>query len=198
MSDHPQVPNPEHGHDGGGAVVATADMLHVDRYEGAWMRISLVVLVGFFLAVTVSAFSVGFQVPGVYQRVDPATLNLPDSPFANPEVRELAPGKYEAYIRAQIWLFTPGEIRIPAGSTITFYVTSQDVQHGIKITGTNINMMILPGQISTLTATFDEAGTYNFVCHEYCGVQHHTMYGRIIVEEPGTPAAEAAVYGPGQ
>ena len=197
MSDHPQVPNPEHGHDGGEAAGATADMLHVDRYEGAWMRISLVVLVGFFLAITVSAFSVGFQVPGVYQRVDPATLNLPDSPFANPEVRELAPGKYEAYIRAQIWLFTPGEIRIPAGSTITFYVTSQDVQHGIKITGTNINMMILPGQISTLTATFDEAGTYNFVCHEYCGVQHHTMYGRIIVEEPGTPAAEAAVYGPG-
>ena len=192
MSDHPQVPNPEHGHDGGGAVVATADMLHVDRYEGAWMRISLVVLVGFFLAITVSAFSVGFQVPGVYQRVDPATLNLPDSPFANPEVRELAPGKYEAYIRAQIWLFTPGEIRIPAGSTITFYVTSQDVQHGIKITGTNINMMILPGQISTLTTRFDKPGTYNFICHEYCGVQHHTMYGRIIVEDPNAPEAEAA------
>jgi cytochrome c oxidase subunit II len=198
MSDHQEAPNLEHGHDGGGAAVATADMLHVDRYESAWMRISLVVLVGFFLAITVSAFSVGFQVPGVYQRIDPATLNTADSPFANPEVRELAPGKYEAYIRAQIWLFTPGEIRIPAGSTITFYVTSQDAQHGIKISGTNINMMILPGQISTLTATFDEPGTYNFVCHEYCGVQHHTMYGRIIVEEPGAPAAEAAAYGPVQ
>ena len=75
---------------------------------------------GLFLAITISSFSIGFQVPGIYQRIDPATLHTPGTPFANPEVRELAPGKYEVYILAQIWLFTPSEIRIPAGSTITF------------------------------------------------------------------------------
>lgn len=166
------------------------DMLQVDRYEGAWIRISFAVLIIFFLAIVVSAFSVGFQVPGVYQRIDPASLNDPDSPFANPELRELSPGNYEIYIVAQIWSFTPAEIRVPAGSTVRFYVTSRDVQHGIKLMETNVNMMVLPGQISTLKTTFNTPGTYNFVCHEYCGMMHHTMYGRLIVEE--TPEAEEA------
>jgi plastocyanin len=110
-------------------------------------------------------------------------------------LRELAPGKYEAYIRVQIWSFTPGEIRIPAGSTVTFYATSQDVQHGVKIANTNINMMILPGQVSKITTSFDKPGTYNFICHEYCGSQHHTMYGRIIVEDPNALDAETATVG---
>jgi cytochrome c oxidase subunit II len=170
-----------------------AEQLHVDKYEGAWMRLSVVVLVIFFLAIAVSAFSVGFQVPGAYQRIEPDQLFVEGSPWAQPVLRELAPGKYEVHIRAQIWIFTPNEIRIPAGSTVTFYATSQDVQHGIKITKTNINMMILPGQVSTLTHTFTQPGTHEFICHEYCGQLHHTMYGRIIVEEPAAPESTAAV-----
>jgi cytochrome c oxidase subunit 2 len=188
MSEHHDVPD-VNSSPGGGAAVATAESLHVDRFEVIWMRLSFTVLAIFFVAIVVSAFSVGFQVPGVYQRIDPATLMDPDSPFANPEVRELAPGRYEVHIRAQIWFFTPGEIRIPAGSTVTFYATSQDVQHGVKILGTNINMMIIPGQVSKLTTTFNEPGTYQFICHEYCGIAHHTMYGQIIVEEVADESA---------
>jgi len=85
-------------------------------------------------------------------------------------------------VLAQIWRFDPGEIRIPAGSEITFYVTSKDVQHGFKIMDTNINLMVLPGQVSKLKTTFENPGTYDVVCHEYCGIGHHTMYGQIIVE----------------
>lgn len=163
--------------------MVTQEFLHVDRFEGAWMRATAAVLAIFLIAIVISAFSVGFQLPGVYQRVDPTTLYEPGSPFADPGLRELAPGKYELYIRAQIWSFTPSEVRIPAGSEVTFFVTSTDVQHGIKLQNTNINMMILPGQISKLTARFDEPGTYQFVCHEYCGQLHHTMYGELIVED---------------
>jgi cytochrome c oxidase subunit 2 len=195
MSDQPNVSLSESAHSSSGAVV-NSETLHVDRYEGAWMRLSFAVLVIFFVAIVVSSFSVGFQVPGVYQRIDPATLLNADSPFANPTLRELAPGKYEVHIRAQIWSFTPGEIRVPAGSTVTFYATSQDVQHGIKLSETNINMMILPGQVSTLKATFNEPGTYNFVCHEYCGLMHHTMYGRLIVEPASESASEASAIWP--
>ena len=193
MSEQHDTPEVNDVH-GNGTATAATESFHVDRYESAWMRISVVVLVIFFIAITISAFSVGFQVPGVYQRIDPATLSNPDSPFANPGLRELSPGHYEAYIRAQIWQFAPNELRVPAGSRVTFYVTSQDVQHGIKLLETNINMMVLPGQISTLTATFNKPGTYNFVCHEYCGTLHHTMYGQLIVEAPAeeAPAEEAS------
>lgn len=168
--------------------------LHVDRYEALWIRIALITSTIFVLAIAVAGFAWGIQVPGAYQRIDPKTLNNPDSPFANPGLRELAPGKYEAYMTAQVWSFTPSELRIPVGSEVTFYVTARDVQHGFKIAETNVNMMILPGQISTLKATFTKAGTYNLFCHEYCGaggptIGHHTMYGQIIVEESEAVAA---------
>lgn len=184
MSDHhDSTPAP-----GGGGLAAAAETLHVDRFEGAWMRISAIVLAIFLVAVIVSAFATGFQLPGVYQRIDPTKLYEAGSPFAEPGLRELAPGRYEAYIRAQIWSFVPNEIRVPAGSTVTFYVTSQDVQHGFKLQDTNINMMVLPGQVSTLTAKFDKPGTYDYICHEYCGQLHHTMFGQLIVEAPAAQA----------
>jgi cytochrome c oxidase subunit 2 len=167
--------------------------LHVDRYEAAWMRISLVTIAVFVVAIVISTTSYGIQVPGVTARIDPNTLMTPPNPFAEPGLRELAPGKYEAYIRAQVWSFAPSEIRVPVGSQVTFYATAMDVQHGLKIVGTNVNFMVLPGQISKLTATFDQPGTYNFICHEYCGaggptIGHHTMYGQIIVEEAAVAA----------
>lgn len=160
--------------------------MHVDRTEKLFIIGAIVLLVVFALAVGISGFAYGIQLPLPEQRVDPQTVATPGvSPFGDPvdeRVRELAPGKYEAYILSQTWVFLPSEIRIPAGSTVTFYLTSKDVQHGFKLDGTNINMMVLPGEISTLTATFDEPGTYNYICHEYCGVGHHTMFGRLIVE----------------
>ena len=157
--------------------------IHVDKWEVAWIRVSAIFLTIFGLAIIGSSFAYGIQLPTAYERINPNTLLDPAvSRFAEPGLRELAPGKYEAYIRAQVWVFVPNEIRIPRGSSVTFYVTSLDVQHGFKVTDTNINMMVLPGQVSKLTAHFDEAGVFDIICHEYCGISHHTMYGQIIVE----------------
>ncbi|MBX2997712.1 MAG: cytochrome c oxidase subunit II [Caldilineaceae bacterium] len=157
-------------------------MIHVDRYEQAWIRITILILIAFIGAVIVAGVASGIQVPSAYQRVDPKALSEPGSPWAEPGLRELAPGKYEAYILSQIWSFVPNEMRVPVGSEVTFYVTSRDVQHGFKIVDTNINMMVLPGQVAKLKTTFARPGTYNIICHEYCGTLHHTMYAQIIVE----------------
>lgn len=162
-------------------------MMHIDRNEKTYIIISIALLVVFASAVMVSSFAYGIQVPEPYDQVDPRTLSTPgpNNPWGDPideRVRELAPNKYEAYILSQAWSFLPNRITVPTGSTVTFYVTSKDVIHGFKLEGTNINMMIIPGEVSKLTATFDKPGTYNFVCHEYCGVGHHTMYGQLVVE----------------
>jgi len=166
---------------------------HVDRYESAWVKLSVLLLLVFGTAISISSFGYGVQIPSAYQRIDPRVFQTPGAPdagaFANPGLRELAPGKYEVHILAQIWSFTPSDIRVPVGSTVTFYVTSRDVQHGFKLQDTNLNMMVLPGQVSTLTATFDEPGTHNFICHEYCGSAHHIMYGRLVVEETAEATA---------
>ncbi len=155
--------------------------LHIDPWEKRWIQVSIVILVIFALAVGLSGFAFGFQVPLPEQRVNVQTITQ-EGPFAKPGLRELAPGKYEAYILAQIWSFNPNEIRVPQGSTVTFYITSKDVQHGFTLQRTNVNVQVLPGYVSKLTYRFDKPGTYTFVCSEYCGVGHQAMYGRIIVE----------------
>lgn len=157
--------------------------MHVDPYEKIYIYISIVVLIVFATAITIAGFALGIQVPSPSQLVDPNTV-AEEGPFADPGLRELAPGKYELYIRAEAspWRFYPDEVTIPQGATVTIHVTSADVQHGFKIQDTNINFMVLPGQVSTLTYTFEEVGEYPFVCTEYCGVGHQNMYGVITVE----------------
>jgi cytochrome c oxidase subunit 2 len=159
----------------------TKPSLHIDPIERTWIIISITILIIFALAVTIAGFAMGIQLPAPVARVDPNTVAT-EGEFANPGLRELAPGKYEAYILAQTWQFIPKEIRVPVGSEITFYVTSKDVQHGFKLQGTNVNMQIVPGQVSSLTVTMDTPGTFNYICTEYCGSAHAIMYGRLIVE----------------
>jgi len=172
------TPAEEHGGDNG---------VHVEKWEGIWMRISVVIVVVFILAIVISTTAFGIGVPGVGGRINPNTLSDPGNPFEKPGIRELAPGKYEVYMVAQTWNFMPEKIEVPVNSQVTFYLTARDVIHGFKLAGTNVNMMALPGQISTLSATFDKPGVYNYICHEYCGyvagapIGHHTMYGQLTV-----------------
>ena len=146
--------------------------LRVDPYEKAWMIASGIILILFLLAVGASAFY-GFSLPGHEEHA--ATLT-------EPALVQSGAGRYNVYMRAQIWSFAPKEIRVPAGSTVTFYITTPDVQHGFLIERTNVNVMVLPGQVSKTTARFDEPGEYHFFCHEYCGIAHHTMFGKVVVE----------------
>lgn len=156
----------------------------IDRFERNWMLVGLVVLAVFAGAVAVGSLVNGFQLPGIQQRVDPRTV-ASEGEFANPGLREIGPGEYEAYLLSSQFTFEPREITVPAGSTITFYVTSVDVQHGFKVQETNINLQVVPGYVSTLTATFDEPGVYPFICTEFCGLGHQGMFGQLIVEETG-------------
>ena len=150
-------------------------------FEFAWILPSVAIPVAVITAVIITAFAVGIRVPDIAGRIDPVTINNV-APFNEPGVRELAPGRYEATLIAQTFLFTPNEIEIPAGSDVTFVLTSRDVIHGFKIVGTSVNMMAVPGQISKMTAHFPEPGEYLILCHEYCGSGHHVMYGKIIVK----------------
>ena len=158
--------------------------MNIDPYERGWMIFSVVLLVAFFALVTVAGFSMGIQLPGPELRVDPTTVDAEGEPWHpdNVGLRELAPGKYEAYVLSQVWSFNPRELTVPVGSTVTFYVTSKDLQHGFKLQDTNINMQIVPGQVSKLSVTFESPGEYIFICHEYCGAGHAAMFGQVNVE----------------
>ena len=156
--------------------------MHVHPYERLWIRIS----VG--AAGRLRHRHRGEQ-PRPWASRSPARRRVPWRRACRPTppadkgwVRELGPGRYEVNLVARMWGFDPNEIRIPKGSTVTFYVHSQDVIHGIKIQDTTVSMMVIPGQVGRATYTFDEPGEYLFVCHEYCGLGHHVMSGKVIVE----------------
>lgn len=150
-------------------------------FEIAWILPSVAIPISFLVAIVLTAFAVGIAVPGVGGRIDPKLIDK-TAPFSTPGLREVAPGQYEAVLIAQTFAFTPKEITIPAGSKVTFIVTSRDVIHGFKIENSPVNVMVVPGQISRVTARFDHPGTYLILCHEFCGGGHHVMSGKLIVQ----------------
>lgn len=152
----------------------------IDPWEKNWMLVSIVLLVAFAAAITVAGFAAGFQLPGEESEVDPRTVAT-EGPFAEPGLHELGDGRFEAYILAQAWSFAPRELVVPVGAEVDIYVTSPDLQHGFKITDTNVNMQIVPGQVSKLSFTFDEIGEFPYICTEYCGSAHAAMWGTVTV-----------------
>jgi cytochrome c oxidase subunit II len=86
----------------------------------------------------------------------------------------------------QQFSFTPSCILVPTDTPVTFRVTSSDVVHGFLITGTDINLMLVPGYISTITAHFPTPGERYMPCHEFCGMGHEGMWGRIKVVDKDT------------
>ena len=41
--------------------------------------------------------------------------------------------------------------------------------------------MIVPGYVSEFTTTFPKTGKYSFLCNEYCGLGHDSMWSRLNV-----------------
>ncbi len=157
----------------------------IDPYERNWMALSAILLLAFFITVSIAGFALGFQVNGADAEVDPRTV-LDAEPWSEPGLREIGPGRYEAYVVAQTWAFVPRELVVPLDAEVVIHVTSPDLQHGFKITDTNVNTMVIPGQVATMTYTFDRLGEFPYICHEYCGSGHATMAGVVRV----VPAAE--------
>lgn len=164
----------------------------IDPWEKNWMRVSIVLLVVFAAAITVAGFAAGFQLPGDESEVDPRTVAA-EGPWAEPGLRDLGDNRFEAYVLASAWVFAPRELVVPVGAEIDIYVTSSDVQHGFKITDTNINMQIVPGEVSKLSYTFDEVGEFPYLCTEYCGQGHAAMFGTVsVVSEADYAALQSA------
>ena len=155
--------------------------MHVHRQERLWLTAGLAMLVLFAAVITTSALVDGFVPPSRIQSIDPTKV-AQTPPFDHPGLRKIADGAYEAYYVARIFSFSPTEIRVPAGSHVTFYVTSADVEHGFSIPETGVNTMVTPGWVSSVSHTFKQRGTFLLVCNEYCGGGHQMMAAKVTVE----------------
>lgn len=155
--------------------------MNAERMEKAFLVVSGALLGAFLLALLYASVAHGISLPGRNGELDPTQVRQ-TAPFDAPGLREVAPGEYEAVVLGMAWAFQPAEIRIPAGSQVTFIATSVDVLHGFAIEGTTVNGMLIPGQVTRITHTFSRPGEHLIICHEYCCVMHHIMDGKVIIE----------------
>jgi cytochrome c oxidase subunit 2 len=78
-----------------------------------------------------------------------------------------------------------GELRIPRGTAVKLYVTSQDVFHNIGIIDLRLKVDAIPGKTNIGWTRVYETGVYDIRCFELCGDGHGVMIGKLIVMDPG-------------
>ncbi|WP_423998773.1 cytochrome c oxidase subunit II [Haloarcula salina] len=162
--------------------------MQVHRFEKVWLGAALLLIVGFIATVAYGSVGVGVaMVDDSGGEINAQEVQSGDTgtEFDDPGVYQDGEDNYSVYVVARQFQFVPGSgdnpIRVPADARVTFYVTSADVVHGFSVVETNINTMVIPGQVAEVSVRFDEPGTYGLVCHEYCGAAHHTMGGSVEV-----------------
>jgi len=99
----------------------------------------------------------------------------------------------EVYVVAKQWMWKMehmegqreiNELHVPVGQNIKLIMTSQDVIHSFFVPAFRLKQDVLPGRYTTLWFKATKPGTYHLFCAEYCGTQHSTMGGSIVVMEP--------------
>jgi len=156
--------------------------MHMHRLEKIWLTFGFSMLVVFLLILGVMTFSMGMAPPSSHHHsIDPMMVNE-TAPFDKPVLKKVGDNEYEAIMTAFAYGYAPGTLEVPAGATVHFTITSPDVIHGFEIPGTNVNMMVLPGEVNHTTHTFKKPGEYLILCNEYCGIGHEMMKTTLVVK----------------
>lgn len=155
--------------------------MKMNRYEEIWLILSGAMLVIFMVITGYQTFALGMGPPSNKETIDPEKVDQ-TAPFDKPGVYQTGDNEYEVVMTLEVFNFNPGNIEIPAGSTVTFIMTSKDVVHGFQVVDTNLNAMVMPGHIQRVTQTFSKPGEYLVLCNEYCGTGHQHMSTVITVK----------------
>jgi heme/copper-type cytochrome/quinol oxidase subunit 2 len=101
--------------------------------------------------------------------------------FAPLPTRSVAPQEHTFQIDARQYAYSPSELHVNAGDTVTFELVSTDVVHGLYVDGYGISVEADPGQTATLTFVADRPGSFRFRCNVTCGAMHPFMIGKLTV-----------------
>ncbi|WP_096154321.1 MULTISPECIES: cytochrome c oxidase subunit II [Bacillus] len=156
--------------------------MHIHKFEKIWLIFGITTLILFLTTIGVSAFYMGNQPPSCAVTIDPERVYV-TAPFDEPGLKKIGDNEYELIMIASAFHYEPSHVEIPLGATVHISVTTPDVVHGFQVAGTNINMMVEPGYVSTYTQTFNKEGEFLVLCNEYCGVGHHMMTSRFEVKK---------------
>lgn len=75
-------------------------------------------------------------------------------------------------------------LHVPRGQPIEVLLTSEDVIHSFFVPEFRVHMDVLPGRYTSVWFNASQAGTYHLFCSQYCGTNHASMQGSVVVMEP--------------
>lgn len=101
--------------------------------------------------------------------------------FAPLPVQHIAPQERTFRIDARQFSYSPSELKVNAGDSVTIQLVSNDVVHGLYVDGYDVSIEADPGQSATLTFTADKPGSFRFRCNVTCGAMHPFMIGKLTV-----------------
>jgi cytochrome c oxidase subunit 2 len=84
-------------------------------------------------------------------------------------------------IQAKRFSFTPNRITLTQGVAVVLEITALDFAHGFNIPDMDIRTDLIPGKAVRVPLKPEKAGTFSFLCDNFCGVGHEQMEGTISV-----------------
>jgi cytochrome c oxidase subunit 2 len=150
--------------------------------ELRWAIVVAAAVAFVFAAITYAALALHTNPPSNIELVDPKTLHLTGE-FTEPNLgtRVEANGQIAVRVVATQFEFVPRCLVVPVNKPVTLRFASPDVIHGILISGTNVNTMVVPGYISQVHTVFTKTGELLMPCHEFCGLGHSQMWAKVDV-----------------
>ena len=74
-------------------------------------------------------------------------------------------------------------MHLPVNRPVKALLRSKDVLHDFAVAEFRVKMDMVPGMVSYLWLTPNKTGTYDILCEELCGIGHHIMRGKVVVED---------------
>src|SRR5690348_7453125 len=131
----------------------------VERSELRWAAAALGFLGIIFALTLFAALALQRNPPSNLERIDPKGLHL-SGEFTEPNLgtRVEPNGQVTTRIVATQFTFVPNCVVVPEGQDVTLRLASPDVIHGILVSGTNVNTMVVPGYVSQVHTVFRTTG----------------------------------------
>jgi cytochrome c oxidase subunit 2 len=166
------------------------------KSELRWAMVVGAIVAVIVVAVLYAAIVMHINPPSNREYVDPKTLHLSaEFTESNLGTRVDPNGQIVARVITTQFEFVPNCIVLPAERDVTIRLTSPDVIHGILISGTNVNTMVVPGYVAQVHTRFTKTGDLLMPCHEFCGMGHSQMLAtvRVVPPEAFHPGADGRI-----
>jgi cytochrome c oxidase subunit 2 len=166
------------------------------RQEVRWTVVVSVAVVTTFGLTLFAALGLQRNPPSNVERITSGTLHLTgEFTEGNLGTRVGADGQVTTRIVTTQFAFVPRCVVVPEGRPVTLRLATPDVIHGILVSGTNVNTMVVPGFVSQVHTVFTSVGDLLMPCHEYCGLGHSQMLAtvKVVPADEFHPDAEGRV-----